>query len=96
MRIVIKSTKLFSRFERHENLAQAIALLEEAQICSSCVAFTLNAARKRNQSFDSDEYNIKSQTACETNKKISHYPKERGWQTKKLNMNDAKNKKGIF
>ena len=51
MRTVIKSTKLFLRFERHENLAQAIALLEEAQICSSCVAFTLNAARKRNQSF---------------------------------------------
>ena len=66
MRTVIKSTKLFLRFERHENLAQAIALLEEAQICSSCVAFTLNAARKRNQSF-----------VCSVSLVRSHMDKER-------------------
>jgi hypothetical protein len=53
--------------------------------------------RKRNQSYDSEDYTIKNnRTACDTNKKVSHYCKDKDLPMKKLNLNDIDKTKRNF
>ncbi len=53
--------------------------------------------RIRNQSFDSEDYSQKqTKTACETNKKVSHYQREKDLPTKKLNLSDLEKCKKNF